>query len=290
MPAVPNSLDDFRTRLRASHPHRAVLEAAERVLDAEHEFLHQRVPASSGTWQQVTMMLVARALQLQRAILDGVTIGYDEEIHPVARAMMSTVISLAALVHSNRLADRDAKAVRYLTFGRKARRRQLEYLAKSHWITREQRLAYDAEATAEEDELLRRAAESGIVPLRGISARRTGKNDDRWTGFSDRELFKKMKVLRWYQHFYARWSDESHAQAVALVKLAEQYAATTGFDIGPHHRDPWFLLLATSEFGIQTLVQVNKAYRLGRREELKKLWGDTQREFSEIARQAQAKQ
>ena len=66
------------------------------------------------------------------------------------------------------------------------------------------------------------------------------------------------------------------------MQAGEQYAASGGFDLGPHHRDPWFLLFAVSQFGIQVLVQVNKSYRLGRKEELRALWLDTQLAYSQI--------
>ena len=69
------SFRDFLAGVRAAHPHRAAIDDAELVYNSEHDFLHGKVPASNGTWQQVAMLLVARALQLQRAILDGVTIG-----------------------------------------------------------------------------------------------------------------------------------------------------------------------------------------------------------------------
>jgi len=267
---------NVRPSLTAAHPFRSTIEAAEHALDAEHDFLEGKVGSSRGTWQMVTTLLVARALQLQRVAIDGAILGYDEEIRPVARAMMSTVVTLTAIAHGTH-AEQERKAVRYLTFGRKARRAQLRYLAQSHWIDAAQRRALDADATAEEDRFLASAKAAGVIPLR------MGKQERYWSGYSDAELFKRMGLKRWYSHYYAPWSDESHGGAASLVRVSDQLEKLGRFEIGPHHSSPWFVLLGASEFGLQTIVQVNKLYRLGQRATLRDLWLRTQREFSAAA-------
>lgn len=164
----PTTVDlrDLRAKLRAAHPYKDTLQAAERVIDAEHRFLEGNVPVSSRLWQEVVMLLVARVLQLQRAVVDAVTIGYDEEVQPIARATASAVVTMTAIGHGNRLVDRDRKAVRYIAFADRARRRQARYLAQSRWISRQARLASDAEAQAETKDLLDRAAKDGITRRR----------------------------------------------------------------------------------------------------------------------------
>ncbi len=264
--------------MRALHPHRVTIEAAERVLDAEHEFLVQKIPTPKRLWQEVVMLLVARALQLQRSILDTVTIGYDEEVEPSARAMASAVVTLTAIGHGRRHAERDGKALRYLTFGKRARKRALKYNAQSRWLSREQRLAYDAENEAEENALLARAAKDRVVPV-CMGPRKK----DFWSGYNDRELYTEMKAARWYHHFYAPWSETSHAAARALVHVSEQYFDRRSFDIGPHQRSPWFVLFAVSEFGVQLLVQMNRLFRLHRGEEVRKIEADRQRRFHDAA-------
>jgi hypothetical protein len=89
-----------------------------------------------------------------------------------------------------------------------------------------------------------------------------------WSGYDDRALFKKMGLLRWYEHFYAPWSEASHGQPRGLVKTSEQYAERASFDIGPNQRSPWFVLLAVSDFGFQVLVQLNRFFRMNRRADL----------------------
>ena len=224
------------------------------------------------------MLLGGRALQLQRTVIDIATIGYDEEMEPVARAMASAVVALTAIGHGTRLHDRDGKAVRYLDFARKAGKRQRRYLAQSRWITREMRLHAEVADTAEAENLLARAARDGVRPVcMGPQEKRF------WSGYDDRTLFKKMGLLRWYEHFYAPWSEASHALPRGLVKISEQYATASGFDIGPQHRSPWFVLLAVSEFGFQVLVQINRLFRLRRRTELAVLGHDWPRWFSDAA-------
>jgi hypothetical protein len=265
--------------MRAAHPHRRSLEAAERVLDAEFAFLNSNVPKPKALWQEVVMLLAGRALQLQRAAIDFMTIGYDEEVEPVARAMASAVVTLTAIGHGTRLRDRDAKAVRYLDFARRARKRQRRYLARSRWTTRERRLVDQAADDAEADELLARAAKEGVAPLV------TGPQEKRfWSGYDDRTLFKRMGVLRWYEHFYAPWSEASHGQPRGLVKTSEQYAKTAAFDIGPSQRSPWFVLLAVSEFGFQLLVQLNRFFGMKRRADLVAFHHEWQAWFSDATR------
>src|SRR5438876_566835 len=76
----------------------------------------------------------------------------------------------------------------------------------------------------EADDLLRRAAKEGIEPLI------MGPHDKRfWSGYDDRTLFEKMGVLRWYEHFYAPWSDASHGQPRGIVRASEQCSDRAAF-------------------------------------------------------------
>lgn len=70
---------------------------------------------------------------------------------------------LTAIGHGRRHSEREGKALRCLTFGKRARKRAFRYNAQSRWLTREQRLACDAENEAEENALLARAAKNGVV-------------------------------------------------------------------------------------------------------------------------------
>jgi hypothetical protein len=70
--------------------------------------------------------------------------------------------------------------------------------------------------------------------------------------------------------------------------VSDQLEERGAFEIGPHHASPWFVLLACSEFGFQTLVQVSKLYRLRERAALRDFWLSTQRDFSAAAAQSPA--
>lgn len=269
-------MTDLLAAWLGAHPYRASIQAADSAFDRELAWLAGKIPVSEGTWQKVTALLIARALQLQRAAIDLALFGYDEEMAPIARAMLSTVITLTAVGHGTTM-QRDSKALHYLTFGRKQRRARLRYNVRSHWTKASDAKALDAAESAEEDALITRAAAAGIKQVV------LGTDKRFWSGLNDRELFIRMGVGRWYEHFYAPWSDESHASPRALVHVAESLERDR-FDIGPQHRSPWFTLLGVSEFGFQVLVQVNKLYRHRRRAELATLWQETQRSFSDVAK------
>lgn len=257
----------------ATHPYVALVARFDGFIDDEIAFLDGRIPAPTSNWQYVATLLTGRILQLQRAIHAAARDGYTEELYPLARALMSSVLALVYIAHGVKRERWERKAIQYLVFGRKSRRKLLKYLVRSRWLTAAGAREHDRTATAEEDAFLARAKANGLEPLS------EGKDARFWTGYDDRTLFEKMKLKRWYHHFYSRWSDDSHGQASSLVPLDEQFVGST-FNIGPHARDPWFLLMACTEFGIQCLDQLNKLFRLGRKAEIVALWKRTVTDLS----------
>lgn len=122
---------------------------------------------------------------------------------------------------------------------------------------------------------------------RGITPLCMGPQEKRfWSGYDDRALFKKVGLLHWYHHYYTRWSDESHAQPSALMRGSEVFDRLGAFEIGPQRRDAWFLLFATSRFGIEAIGQVNRMYRLGQRDNVGQLWTEAQRRFALVVPRA----
>lgn len=256
-----------------THPRAELIARFDLLIDEEIAFLNGRLPVPTSNWQYVAVLLVGRVLQLQRAVHAGVRNGYSEELYPLARALMSTVVALVYIAHGRKRERWERKAIQYLVYGRKGRRKLLKYLVRSRWLTAAVAREHERAATTEENAFLVRAKQNGLEPLS------EGNNARFWTGYDDRTLFEKMKLKRWYHHFYSPWSDDSHGQASGLVPLDEQFVGST-FNIGPHARDPWFLLLACSEFGIQSLDQLNKLFRLGRKPEVVALWKRTVTELS----------
>lgn len=246
---------------RTAHPHRGVLDAFDAFIDAEIAFLGGAIAHPRSAWQYAVALLVARTLQLQQTILDAASAGYFEELYPLGRALLSTVVALVYIGHGTDHAAHEQRALMYLVHGRRSRRKMLDYLVRSRWMTATAAKQIEAESAMEEGRVLADARAAGFEPARD------GKDKRYWTGYDDAALFRKMKALRWYHHFYAPWSDESHAQASALTPFSDDLMAN-GFQIGPRNHDPWFLLLASMEFGTECLRQVNKLYRLGRKTEV----------------------
>lgn len=235
-----------------------MLDAFDELLDEEIVFLSSaRLPKANSNWQRVAQLLVARALQLQRTLLDAATLGYADELTPLARALLSTVEALIFLAHGTSHKLHERKAVQYLTFGRRARRKQLKYLVKSNWLTGAEAKKIDDEATQTEDKFLALATAADYGSLR------VGPDKRHWTGYDDATVFKqKKKNLRWYDHFYAPWSEDSHAQASTLTYLSD-HLDRNEFPVGPGGRDPWFVLLASGEFCIEGARSDQQALPLG---------------------------
>ena|SRR6266566_4271278 len=265
------------TILRNAHSDRELLEFYDKLLDREMALM-AGMPLTGRTWQVVAALLVARALQLQRACLDLATLGYSRELTATARSMLMTVMSLIFLVNGTSHKVRDAKAVRYLTHQRKSRRKLLKYMVRSRWMTAADARAQDALETKAEDEFLASARAAEIEPLR------VGPDERYWTGYDDKKLFEKLRLRRWYYHHYSPWSDESHAGASSLNEFAADRDSTNAFNIGPHGRSPWFDLLPTAEFGVQIVAQARRIYRQSHRTEVQDLWKDVQQTFSRLKR------
>lgn len=247
---------------RSHHPHRPVLEAFDRLLREEHAFLAAaKIPSPTSAWQQAALVMIAKALQQQQVVLDSVSLGYADELSPVARALLSTVMSLTFLLHGTSHTIHERKAVQYFTGGAEARRRLLKYLVRSRWLTGKAAKEHDLEATADEDAFREAETKLGYPPLR------VGPKKKYWSGYDDATLFRKMKSLRWYHHYYGPWSEALHGGTRGVIREIEQLGKHA-FDIGPRGDDPWFLMLGCGLFGVEALSQINKAYRLRKKAEL----------------------
>jgi len=135
--------------------------------------------------------------------------------------------------------------------------------------------AQRAQQTAASDAMLAEAAARGVKPARKVGKMKT------WTGLSDYELFSRVGFRRFYRHYYALSSDESHAGPTSVNSYVGQ-AAAGALSIGPQNTVPWFLLYATAQFGVHTLAQLNKLFRLKQDDPIRALWEDIQSDFSKI--------
>src|SRR6266700_1028144 len=53
------------------------------------------VPLAPNRWRGALLALAARSLRLQRVVHDGAAFGYENELTPSARAMLSALVTLA---------------------------------------------------------------------------------------------------------------------------------------------------------------------------------------------------
>jgi hypothetical protein len=253
----------------------AVFAAHERVMNRELAILDAAgVPLATNRWRGALLALAARCLQLQRLVHDAAVLGYDEELTPSARAMLSALVTLAYIGRGRSFVERESRTLAWVHHQQGSQDRLYEYL----WRTgtpKKQVDAQRAEQTAASDAMLAEAAARGVLPAKKVGKVRT------WTGLNEYELFSRVGYRRFYKHYYALWSDESHAGPTSVNSQVGQ-AATGALSIGPQGTVPWFLLYATAQFGVHTVAQMNKLFRLKQDDAIRALWGDIQTDFSKI--------
>jgi hypothetical protein len=252
-----------------------VLSTHERVLNRELAILDAAgIPLATNRWRGALLALAARCLQLQRVIHDAAALGYEEELTPSARAMLSALATLAYIGRGRSFAERESRTLAWVQHQRASQDRLYEYL----WRTgtpKKQIDSQQAEQTEASNAMLAEAATRGVAPAKKVGKART------WTGLNEYELFSRVGYRRFYKHYYALWSDESHAGPTSVNSYVDQ-AAAGALSIGPQNTVPWFLLYATAQFGVHTLAQLNKLFRLKQDDAIRALWGDIQTDFSKI--------
>lgn len=223
------------------------LAAYDTVLRAEVEILDRlHLGQPSVLWRATLFGFGARAIQLQHAVRDAVRAGYADELAPLARSMLSALVNLAYIRRGRTALEQEARFLAHLTHYGKHAPRFYDYLWRSRFV---KKVILDAQLNAyrtREVQILHEAAARGVSP-----AARVGKLST-WTGLSDRELFKRTKYLRYYQHYYLPWSNESHAGPTSLNLVSAQTLAGT-YTFGPHYDDPFFDLHASAEIGIEVV-------------------------------------
>jgi hypothetical protein len=217
--------------------------------------------------------LARRAIQLQRTVHDGAVLGYSEELEPIARAMLSAMVTLAYIGRGRGAREREARVLAWLVDQRKSQRHLHSYLWRAR---RARKAALDAQAAtqdAAERAMLAEAAARGVGPAPKVGKAPT------WTGLKDFDLFKRTGYLRFYRDYYAQWSDDSHAGPTSLNSAV--FKTRQGqIEVGPTGASPWWVLYATARFGINIVAHINKIYRLRRDAEILRVWKRAEAEFS----------
>ncbi len=262
----------------------AAIRAHGSALDGEIALLDAfGLPIAANRWQHAVMSLAARAIQLQRAVHDAAASGYaDDELTPVARAMLSSLVTLAYIGRGRSSREREARALAWTLRQMKSQERLYEYLWRSRRmrkrdidvIAHDNRAGYAAMVAA--------AAAAGVTP-----APKVGKRDT-WTGLSDVELFRRTGYLKFYREYYAPWSDESHAGPTTLNPFLEQ-GRKGSFEIGPRHLNPWFILFGTARIGILVLGHLNTMFRLRQDAAIRQVFDTMQNDFSRVLEQTRGK-
>ncbi len=264
--------------LVASKARRAALEAHRKVLDGVIDLLDSaRVRAPASRWQHAILSLAAREVQLQRTIHDAACLGYaDDELTPIARAMLSTLVTLAYIGRGRSGRERDARALAWAIQQRRSQDLLYEYLWRARRVSKKEADALTRDSSASYDAMLAEAAERRIVP-----APKVGKRRDTWTGLPEKEFFRRAGYFSFYKDYYALWSNESHSGPTTLNAHLDQGRAGL-FEIGPHERDLGFLLFATARFSILTTGHLNSIYRLRKSTAIRALFDAMQKDFSDV--------
>ncbi|MDP9225910.1 MAG: DUF5677 domain-containing protein [Actinomycetota bacterium] len=252
----------------------SVIAAHQRLLDAEIDLLERaQIAVPSNRWEASVLGLGRRAIQLQRTVHDGAVLGYSEELEPVARAMLSAMVTLAYIGRGRGASEREARVLAWLVDQRRSRLRLHDYLWRARRVKKAALEANAALQDAAGRAMLAEAAARGVVPAPKVGKWPT------WTGLNEYELFRRTGYLRFYRDYYALWSDDSHAGPTSL-NSAVLKTRRGQLDIGPTGASPWWVLYATARFGINIVAHVNKIYGLRRDKEILALWQRSESEFS----------
>ena len=96
-----------------------------------------RLQAPGSRWQHAILSLAAREVQVQRAIHDAAVLGYaDDELTPIARAMLSTLVTLAYIGRGRGGREREARALAWTVQQRGSQDRLYEYLWRARRISK----------------------------------------------------------------------------------------------------------------------------------------------------------
>lgn len=242
-----------------SEPESKLYDAHEKLLRNAVELI-DRARTVKTIGDRMILLLAGRVLQIGRAINRLCRAGHAGEAGPLARAAISACVILAYIAE-----DRDGRTVAYIEEDRKVRKKRIADLERE-----KQKAAEDGEDFFVSDKEMTTivtktaevvAMEDAKLAALGIPASKLG-TADTWTGLAnERDLFDRMKVLRWYMTFYKVFSDETHINANSLAgELAEQVTGIVA--IGPKFGDPLTIhvIKASSEAALQAIDQVVIAF------------------------------
>lgn len=250
-----------RTALITSHEH---------LLRDSFHFLERNPPPLDSIGRYVPYAIFGYLLRLGRALHLLVTHDYVEEAKPIARTMVGTALNIVAIVDGNvdGRAEADGRALQYVTYQRRLRRRGLQRLVDHNFLTPERREAIDAADTDEEEKVLAGYKSAGIEPIK------LGTRTDTWSGLNDYELAVKMKAKHWYDLYYGPFSDLGAHGNIGSVSSQIAGMLAGEFIVGPIGAEPAILahlLMASVESIGQCLEQLDQHYGLGRNAEVLEL-------------------
>lgn len=240
-----------------------ISEAESKVHDTHEKLLRDAVelvdrarPPVKTIGDRMILLLAGRVLQLGHAINRLCRAGHAGDAGPLARAAISACVILAYIAE-----DRDGRTIAYIEEDRRVRKKRIADIERE-----KQKAADDGKEFFVSDKEMKAivekaaevvAMEDAKLAALGIPASKLG-TADTWTGLAtERDLFEKMNVLRWYMTFYKVFSDESHINANSLAgELAEQMTGMVA--IGPKFGDPLTIhvIKASAEAALQAIDQV----------------------------------
>ena len=195
--------------------------------------------------------------------------GYGDESGPLARAMLTGVANVVAIVD----ADPDGRALAFTLYAEKFEKTLVDRAEK--YAIFDADTAQKARETAERKFTDARAMfeRFGVIPSYLGDSPRT------WHGLNtEKDLFAKMGMSHLYDLDYAWLSDEAHLNVGAISKdVADAFEGNVGF--GPKGNVPETVLMASSDSVPEALAQLSNLLGLGKRDEADRIRAAFKREL-----------
>lgn len=257
----------------------AMLEAADAFVRGSDAFLASTGVKPGSLRVLVPYALYARMMQLGRAITFLASNGYAEEAKPLARAILSTAITLKLITVDDLRGkpapagetidfdkESDARALAYLSHHTVIRRKQNQGYLKRGWVDKEKLDVIDKEVDALDVASLADYAKNGITP-----SAKLGPRTDSWHGLSDEAAAGSVGVGEWYDLYYRPFSEESHGSEPASRAELERLLTQGKITLGPQFDDPYPVLRALVDAVGGAVLSLNRHFGLGKESDVRKI-------------------